>query len=282
MGSKVKEQVEESLVRILVVSQIYRDYKNFGEIDENVNCLKRIYAENVDIHGEDFKKKFEIVHFFDKDRNFQQLKIFIASGDYDLIHFSLHGDEGVIIFSNTEQIPYSKFETIFSLKHNIKAVILNICESAGMTRIIARNTDWVLGWNQKVILKDATEAADTFYTSFFAGNSIEDSFMCVASNESINPLIYQDSKLYIPDDEPEPEENHDGEDEIRQIDNEKNKITRRKKLVFTLTSIGLVLVLLIVPVNKILNPGTTNKITVDADSLQITFPSSGSRVERNE
>lgn len=285
MVEKAEKEVQERPFRILVVSQKYTEYTDLGEIVNNVNCLIRIYADNIDLRGEDFKKKYEIVNFFDTERGYNQLKIFIASGKFDLIHFSLHGREKVIIFSGKEQIPYEEFKKIFIKNTNIKAVILNICESAGMARQIAQNIEWVLGWPKKVILKDATEASDTFYTSLFADNSIEDSFRSVALNESIKPVIYKDSKRYIHHVVPpetrknnrknQKESPHDNDTSVNDND---NKVTLRKKLSIALISIGLILVLLIVPVNKILNP----EIVPDTDSLQISFPPSGSRVERNE
>jgi hypothetical protein len=108
-----------------------------------------------------------------------------------------------------------------------------------------------------VIYNDTVKVSEIFYSSLFKGRSIEESFISVAADKSIKPLIFSNSKSG-------------------------DKVTQKKRLPIILISIGLMIALLIVPVNKILNPGTTIVKTSDNDSLQITFPPSGSTVERNE
>ena len=269
-------------VKILVVSQNYEAYSKLGGIKKNVEELESIYARLQIRKGIDFRNRYIIDHFFKRSVTFEDLRADILSGEYDIIHFSLHSHEGTIFFSDTEQISHSRLGSLFSVKTDIKAVILNICKSYDIIPLICRNVQLVLGWSHEVIIDDAIKVSEIFYSSLFKGRSIEESFKSVAGDKFIKPMIYKDSKPYIADNEHETEENHDMEVQISPIDNEKNKITRKKKLRIILTSIGLILVLLIVPVNKILNPGNNIKITADSDSLQITFPSSGSRVERNE
>lgn len=269
-------------VKILVVSQNYEAYSKLGGIKKNVEELESIYARLQIRKGIDFRNRYIIDDFFIRSSTFEDLRADILSGDYDIIHFSLHSHEGTIFFSDTEQITHSRLGSLFSAGTDIKAVILNICKSDDIVPVICRNVQLVLGWSHEVIIDDAIKVSEIFYSSLFKGRSIEESFKSVAADKLIKPLIYKDSKPYIVEDEPEPEENHDREDQISPIDNEKFKIKRKKKLRIILTSIGLILVLLIVPVNKILNPGTANKRISDTDSLQITFPPSGSRVERTE
>lgn len=270
-------------VKILVVSQNYEGYTELDGIKKNVEKLDSLYSRLQIRKSIDFRNRYIIDHFFKRSDSFEDLRADIISGQYDIIHFSLHSEEGTIFFSDSEQIPYSRFESLFNIKSNIKAVILNICESERMAVTISRYVEWVLGWSHKVIVDDAIKVSEQFYSSLFGDNSIEDSFRAVKADKSIRPVICKDSaqyNIYEFQEESDHEKDISREDHIKDIDI--NKDRRKKKLSIILISVGLILVLLIVPVNKILNPGAYDKRTFDNDSLRIVFPVSGSEVGREE
>jgi len=257
MAARINDHTNANPVRILLVSPDYEGYSGLGGVKKNVAMMEGVYARLQKRKGADFRNRYIIDDFFKRSNNFEDLRADILSGDYDIIHISLHSEEGTIFFSDSEQIPHSKFRSLFSVPTDIKAVILNVCKSDDIVMSIRCNVERVLGWSHEVIYNDAVKVSEIFYSSLFKGRSIEESFKAVAAEKSIKPLI---CSISTPDDD----------------------IVQKKRLSIILISIGLMILLLIVPVNKILNPGTTILTTSDTDSLQILFPPSGSIVERND
>lgn len=279
------EQTELKPIRILVVSQEYDGYDNLGGVKKNVKKLDSVYARLLKNKGDNFRSSYLITYFFDGSGNFDDLQTDVVWGKYDIIHFSLHGDEKMVLFSDTQQITYSRFESLFSIKSNIKAVILNICESSDMAWEIAKNVDWVLGWSDKVIADDAAEAARVFYTSLFAGNSIEDSFRYIKGNKEIKPVIYDHSVLLV--EQKDTTKNtfvKDNDDEFQRsnadsVSGEKNN---KNTILIVLIVLGLLFIIILVPFNKILNRRIVSDINAWTDSLKIEYPHSGSTVQRSE
>ncbi|GAB3776638.1 hypothetical protein GCM10028818_22650 [Spirosoma horti] len=123
------------------------------------------------------------------------------------VHFSGHGsgEGGLIVqneFSQAEFFPNIHLDKLFKLfKKTIKFVILNACYSTEQAKIISKHGIYVIGMNDAISDKAATDFAVGFYQSIAEGNSIKFAFqiglITNSSNteESNTPELWKDGKI---------------------------------------------------------------------------------------
>ncbi|MBN1132130.1 MAG: hypothetical protein JXR52_08675 [Bacteroidales bacterium] len=263
-------------MNILIVSQDYRDFdRKFGDIGQDTRLLKEIYTHFHDRKGTGFKKEFTIEYFFDTPKDFRELRTRIATGNYDLVHFSLHGYNGKIFFSDSEELSFQRFASLFSAKSNVKAVILNICESSVLAGQISKNIDRVIGWENKPTVAETQKLTEEFYFHLFGGSSLSESFKALEDLEDIQPVIYQPGET-------------DKQDKPK-----KRKHPVIKWILPGIIIIAILLIIIITTLNRVGNEEKkippeerqTPKETVTGnidDKLVINYPSANSTVAPNE
>lgn len=124
----------------------------------------------------------------------------------DILHISGHGsDDGVLYFHDEENYKKELSLTMFSefiknYKSHLKCVFMNACFSLMKTEDFNANENQaVIGMNSEVPNDTALSFSKAFYTSFFEGKSVNDSFQTAVDvvgidgfgEESIPVLIGQ-------------------------------------------------------------------------------------------
>ena len=103
MGIQIKNHFGAGPVRILVVSQTYRNLTGLENIGMDVVEIEDLYARKMDSDGEEFRNKFRIEKFFTvQNRDFTDLTNFLSS-----INFSSF--KMIIAFSTIESVNCSFF-----------------------------------------------------------------------------------------------------------------------------------------------------------------------------
>lgn len=193
MGTQIKNNSGAGPVRILIVSQTYSYLGGLENIEMNVKEIRDLYARRIDRYREEFGNKIKINEFFTvQNRDFKDLRDFISSGEYDIIHFSLHAHKGIVYFTEKDHISYDDFVSAFNdIKGKAKVVILNFCNSAEIAKKISGKIPWVLGWDYNVPALKTASATNSFYSSLFYGNPVPVCFRRLSAEPGI--IIYKDS-----------------------------------------------------------------------------------------
>jgi len=283
MGTQIKNQSGSGPVKILVVSQIYRSFKGFENFDMNVLELEDLYARRIDKNGKEFEDKFKIEKFFSvKNRDFKDLKDFISSGNYGIIHFSMHAHGGRVYFTEKDLLSYDKFISAFEYIHGTEAVIFNICNSVEIAERIAAKVPLVLGWEGRVTEEKAKETSESFYTPLFNSYPVSECFTRLMEKPEPNCKIYMNSERL--DDQRKPDKTPSDAYSINKnvsdnkVVSDGKKSVRKKQPAFI---ISLVLFLLVMSAIFFIKYGKVGSPGLESDSLRIISPVSGSKVVQN-
>jgi hypothetical protein len=98
-----------------------------------------------------------------------------------VIHFSGHGKDGALAFSNAEEnIEWIDIETLRGLFEiiatHVECVVLNACYSETQAEIIAEHIDFVIGMEIKIGDVAAEKFSTGFYTAMFNGDDYETAY----------------------------------------------------------------------------------------------------------
>ena len=254
MGIQIKNHFGAGPVRILVVSQTYRNLTGLENIGMDVVEIEDLYARKMDSDGEEFRNKFRIEKFFTvQNRDFTDLTNFLSSGRYDIIHFSLHAYDGKVFFTEKDVLSYDKFISAFDYIRRTKAVIFNICYSAGIAERISSKVPIVLGWEEKVTDGKAKDTSTSFYTPLFNGYPLWGCFRGLIEKPEAN------CKIFMNRERPEGQK----------------KTLKKFRLAFFAS---LVLFLMIMTGIFLIKNGKVGSPGPESDSLQIISPVSGSEI----
>ena len=280
MGTQIKNNSGAEPVRILVVSQTYRHFVGFENFGQDVADLEDLHSRKIERNGEEFRKKFIIEKFFRvRNRDFRDLINDISSGEYDIIHFSMHAHGGMVYFTENDLISYEQFISAFDDIHRTAVVILNICYSAGIAERISSKVPMVLGWEEKVTVDRAKDTSTSFYTPLFNGSPVSDCFSRLKENREANCKIFMDSDRL--DNQRKQDRPDFNDDLINKTGSENQVVSDTKKPVRKIRTVFITLMALFIMVMtgiflmKSRNIGSPGH---ESDSLQIISPVSGSGV----
>lgn len=99
----------------------------------------------------------------------------LLDGEYQIVHFSGHGDLDSLLFTNEigkkAASPIEALESIVRQHPSIRCLLLNACDS--MSALTAAIADFTIGMDSSVDDKAAIEFARGFYDAISAGRTIE-------------------------------------------------------------------------------------------------------------
>jgi CHAT domain len=132
------------------------------------------------------RDKFEIIAGWGVRTN--DLRRALLDYEPQIVHFCGYGNDshGLALENNSGQLQLVNKDSLASLfslfQGKIKCVFLNACYNEAQSGAIAQHVDYVIGTNQTISDRAATEFAVGFYDALAAGRSIEDAykFGCVA------------------------------------------------------------------------------------------------------
>lgn len=181
-------------------------------------------------------------------------------GNYDILHFSFHGENDYVQISDIERIFHEDFITLFDNQIKAKIIILNICHSSKLAENINEKTNcWVLGWkdiNSTEIVPDFTS---DFYSKIFNDREPGE----VLKEIKQKNLVKFETKVAPP----------------RKLFRISIKLilTISVTLLFIVIGVGLKL---LVPDEKNVDTTIISNQTLETDSIRIIYPLNGSIVGR--
>ncbi len=280
MGIQIKNPFGSRPVRILVVSQTYSNFRGLENIEMNVKEIRDLYGRKITEIGREFENKFKIEEFFTvQNRDFKDLTNFVSSGKYDIIHFSMHANDGKVYLTEKDLLSYDTFISAFEYIHRTKAVILNICYSAGIAEKIASKVPMVLGWEEKVTEEKAKYTSTSFYTPLFNGYPVAECFTRLMKKPGPDCKIYMNFERL--DDQRKAEKTPSDSDLIKKIGSEAKVVSETKKSVRKIQPVfitSLVLFLLVMSSVFFIKYCKGGPTPPPRDSLKIISPVFGSEV----
>ncbi len=160
--------------RILIFATCPKDQAPL-RLDEEIRTIKE------SINSSTFRDDFEVEQEGAVRRR-DIIRTLLNNGNFQIIHFSGHGNEHSIFIENekgdTDLLnPEGLSELFKSLEHLPECVLLNICNSEKSADILGKTIPYVIGMNFPIGDSAAIKFSAGFYSALGAGRSYRDAFV---------------------------------------------------------------------------------------------------------
>lgn len=130
-----------------------------------------------------------------------QIQSEILNAKPDILHFSGHGDTGVLIFEdadgNTHSVEGEALAELVSLVPSIKCVVLNACYSESVATLIAPHVEAVIGCDISISDDAAIQFTRSFYRALAHRQTFSKAFRLAKNEVSLNGAPNEASKYKI-------------------------------------------------------------------------------------
>jgi hypothetical protein len=130
-----------------------------------------------------------------------QLQREVLNANPEVLHFSGHGDTGVLLFEDavgqTIEISGDALAGLVSLIPSVKCVVLNACYSESIAKQVAPHVEAVVGCNASIEDETAIMFARAFYRALAHGRSFAETFELAKNEIALNGRPKEAAKYKI-------------------------------------------------------------------------------------
>ncbi|MCI1000678.1 CHAT domain-containing protein [Ochrobactrum sp. C6C9] len=130
-----------------------------------------------------------------------QLQREVLNTKPDILHFSGHGDKGMLIFEdaggNAVEVSGEALAGLIELMPMIKCVVLNACFSDSVSKLVAPHVEAVIGCDKSISDTAAILFTRAFYRALAHGQPFQRSFEMAKNDLNLNGLAKEGEKYKI-------------------------------------------------------------------------------------